>query len=75
MSAADHPALRMNEPAARTVPCPGCGQPALYAETNRWRPFCSERCRLADLGAWATERFRVPAETPPGEDDIAHKPH
>ena len=27
---------------------------------NAWRPFCSERCKLIDLGAWATERYRVP---------------
>lgn len=53
----------------RMVPCPHCRQPALFAESNRWRPFCSQRCRGADLGAWASERFRVPAETPPGTDD------
>jgi hypothetical protein len=29
---------------------------------SRWRPFCSERCRLVDLGAWATGRYRTPAE-------------
>jgi endogenous inhibitor of DNA gyrase (YacG/DUF329 family) len=45
--------------AARQVPCPSCRGPALFAPANRWRPFCSERCRQADLGAWATERFRV----------------
>lgn len=65
----------MSDPAARTVPCPSCKQPALYAESNRWRPFCSERCRMADLGAWATERFRVPAETPPGDDDPRRGTH
>lgn len=53
----------------RTVPCPACGQPALFAERNRWRPFCSERCRSADLGAWASERFRLPADPPPLDDD------
>jgi uncharacterized protein len=30
--------------------------------SNRWRPFCSERCRLTDLGAWATESYRIPAK-------------
>ena len=31
-----------------------------------WRPFCSERCKLADLGRWLTESYRVPVqETPP----------
>lgn len=48
------------------VACPRCGAQALYAPENRWRPFCSERCRVIDLGAWATEQYRVPAppETP-----------
>jgi endogenous inhibitor of DNA gyrase (YacG/DUF329 family) len=35
----------------------------------RWRPFCSERCRISDLGAWATESYRIPAK--PGEEDGA----
>ena len=45
----------------RAVACPTCGKQAPYAESNRWRPFCSERCRLADLGAWASESYRIPA--------------
>jgi len=49
----------------RLVPCPTCGTPSAFAPANRWRPFCSERCRSVDLGAWASERFRVPAEAPP----------
>jgi uncharacterized protein len=54
---------------ARQVPCPRCRQPSLFAPSNPWRPFCSERCRSADLGAWANESYRVPAESPPlGED-------
>lgn len=51
----------------RLVPCPTCRQPAPYSERNRWRPFCSERCRGVDLGAWASESYRVKAETPPDE--------
>ncbi|HET7526414.1 MAG TPA: DNA gyrase inhibitor YacG [Burkholderiaceae bacterium] len=43
----------------RQVPCPTCGRPSAFAPANRWRPFCSERCRSIDLGAWASERFRV----------------
>jgi uncharacterized protein len=53
--------------AERHVPCPTCQRPALFAPANKWRPFCSERCRSVDLGAWASEQFRVPAEQPPGE--------
>jgi endogenous inhibitor of DNA gyrase (YacG/DUF329 family) len=52
-------------PAPRLVPCPTCRTPTPFTAANRWRPFCSERCRSVDLGAWAAERFRVPAEAPP----------
>ncbi len=55
---------------ARTlwVDCPTCGGRSLYAPENRFRPFCSERCRQIDLGAWAAEDFRMPTEAPPDED-------
>jgi uncharacterized protein len=52
----------------RTVACPGCKGPSRYAADNPFRPFCSERCRDMDLGAWASEQFRVEAE-PPAEND------
>lgn len=58
----------MNEVVARKVPCPTCRRPVAYEPGNRWRPFCSQRCRNADLGAWASEAFRVAAETPPDDD-------
>lgn len=32
----------------------------LWVPANAWRPFCSERCKMIDLGAWATERYRLP---------------
>ncbi len=51
----------------RRVACPTCGALALFAPENRWRPFCSERCRSVDLGAWASERFRI--ETGPSTDE------
>ena len=44
---------------ARSVPCPSCGKQALFAPANPWRPFCSERCRQTDLGAWASESYRI----------------
>lgn len=53
--------------ATRTVRCPTCGGDSVYAPSNPWRPFCSERCRQIDLGAWASESFRVEA-TPPNDD-------
>ena len=53
---------------ALLVPCPGCQKQTAYSSENQWRPFCSERCRGADLGAWAAEKFRLAADPP---DDIA----
>lgn len=53
-----------DKPIERTVPCPSCRKPALYAPRNPWRPFCNERCRSVDLGAWASEQFRLPVERP-----------
>ena len=46
----------------RQVPCPTCGKPAPYVPDNAWRPFCSERCKSIDLGAWASEVYRIPAK-------------
>jgi endogenous inhibitor of DNA gyrase (YacG/DUF329 family) len=46
----------------RTVPCPRCGTPARFSADNKWRPFCSERCRMIDLGLWASEKYRVPVQ-------------
>ena len=51
--------------AARRVACPGCGKPVEYSPENPWRPFCSERCRLTDLGAWASESYRIPLRGEP----------
>jgi len=61
--------------APRKVRCPQCGGESVWSADNKYRPFCSERCKLIDLGAWASESYRVPvqesndplSETPPGE--------
>jgi endogenous inhibitor of DNA gyrase (YacG/DUF329 family) len=50
--------------APKQVTCPTCGGMSLYAPTNRYRPFCGERCKQMDLGAWASERFKVPEQEP-----------
>ena len=55
----------------RRVRCPACGKPALYAVENPSRPFCSPRCRGMDLGAWASESYRVAAEPPAAADGAA----
>jgi endogenous inhibitor of DNA gyrase (YacG/DUF329 family) len=41
---------------------------SVYAESNPMRPFCSPRCKAADLGAWASEAFRVPTEAAPQDE-------
>jgi len=41
------------------VRCPTCGGPSRYTPDNACRPFCSERCRSLDFGAWASEAYRV----------------
>ena len=48
----------------RLVACPQCGASIEWSPQNRFRPFCSERCKMIDLGAWATERYRVPVIEP-----------
>jgi len=45
----------------RVIKCPTCRKETSW-ENNPHRPFCSERCRLIDLGAWTQERYRIPAE-------------
>jgi len=51
-----------------TVSCPTCGAAVAWTAESRWKPFCSERCKLIDLGQWATEKYRVPAEEQEPED-------
>lgn len=61
----------MTEKSARTprISCPQCGKEMLWDPQNSWRPFCSERCKLIDLGQWASEAYRIPDTTPPSSDD------
>lgn len=43
----------------RVVACPQCGTKVDW-DANPTRPFCSERCRLIDLGAWLDEKYAIP---------------
>ena len=45
---------------ATTVKCPTCRRPVEWSEQSAYRPFCSDRCRLIDLGAWLTEQNKIP---------------
>lgn len=44
------------------VKCPNCGKETEFTG-NEFRPFCSERCKLLDFGAWADEQYNLPTET------------
>lgn len=55
--------------APRVVTCPSCGRPVEWVAENRYRPFCSARCKGVDLGAWATEKYRVEASEEPHPED------
>lgn len=43
------------------VACPTCRKKIEWSQDEKWRPFCSERCRLIDLGDWFNEQHRLPA--------------
>lgn len=54
------------------INCPTCKKPDTWKSDNAYRPFCSERCKLIDLGAWAEGTYSIPGETinpEPGEDE------
>ena len=52
----------------RLVACPQCKTMIEYSPDNPFRPFCSERCRLLDLGQWASEGYTIAAPVLP--DDL-----
>lgn len=59
----------------RVVSCPTCRKPVAWTEQNPYRPFCSARCRQIDLGAWASEAYRVPTSPPDAPlDEIDFQP-
>jgi uncharacterized protein len=47
----------------RLVRCPMCGKSVAWIWEEKFRPFCSERCKLIDLGEWVWEEKRIPAES------------
>lgn len=54
---------------AANVKCPTCEKPVEWSDKSPWRPFCSERCKQIDLGAWAEEKYRVPSTEKPDENE------
>lgn len=52
------------------VKCPTCGRECEYSDKNPYRPFCCERCRLIDLGAWAEGKYSIKDKPMEGDDDL-----
>jgi uncharacterized protein len=50
------------------VNCPNCNEIVVWSEESRYRPFCSERCKLIDFGEWANERHTIPGDPLPPDD-------
>jgi endogenous inhibitor of DNA gyrase (YacG/DUF329 family) len=46
----------------KRLPCPTCKREISWSEQFPWRPFCSERCKMVDLGAWLSESHAIPGE-------------
>jgi hypothetical protein len=51
------------------VACPTCGKKVEWTPANKYRPFCSERCKQIDLGAWAEEKYTIPGAAPNESQD------
>jgi endogenous inhibitor of DNA gyrase (YacG/DUF329 family) len=61
---------------ATMVKCPTCRRPVEWSAESAYRPFCSDRCRLIDLGAWFSEQHKIPddSDAPPDEAHAALPP-
>ena len=54
----------MSANSPRLVACPNCKKLIEYSISNTFRPFCSQRCKLIDLGDWANENYKIPDNKP-----------
>jgi endogenous inhibitor of DNA gyrase (YacG/DUF329 family) len=59
---------------ATIVKCPTCRRAVEWSAASVYRPFCSDRCRLIDLGAWLTEQHAIPSEEESGLVDSPPPP-
>jgi endogenous inhibitor of DNA gyrase (YacG/DUF329 family) len=58
----------------RKIKCPNCRKETVYSPENPFRPFCSERCQLLDLGAWADGKYAIPvSEDKPSSSETDNK--
>jgi uncharacterized protein len=63
-----HDSTATDSPKPRVVACPQCGKSVEWTPASCWRPFCSERCKMIDLGAWANESYRIRAVDAPDDE-------
>ena len=54
---------------ASMVKCPTCRRSVEFSAESVYRPFCSDRCRLIDLGDWLSEKNAIPTEEAPDQGD------
>jgi endogenous inhibitor of DNA gyrase (YacG/DUF329 family) len=54
------------------VDCPICKRKTEFSPLNRWRPFCSERCKLIDMGAWASGSYAIEGDLKDLHPDADH---
>jgi endogenous inhibitor of DNA gyrase (YacG/DUF329 family) len=59
---------------AMKIQCPRCGQETSIGKDNAFRPFCSERCRLIDLGRWMSNDYCIPDQTEAEEESAPISP-
>ena len=67
-------AARFHMPKPLVVSCPRCATQVVWGPDALFRPFCSERCKMGDLGAWAMEKFRVPDTGEGGPEEPGDEP-
>ncbi|ECF4923627.1 TPA: DNA gyrase inhibitor YacG [Salmonella enterica subsp. enterica serovar Vietnam] len=51
------------------VSCPTCGKSVVWGKISPFRPFCSKRCQLIDLGEWAAEEKRIASSGDQSDSD------
>ncbi len=54
---------------ASVIACPHCGKPVSWDASSASKPFCSERCRLIDLGGWLAEKHAIPGDAAPVREE------
>lgn len=54
----------------KIVKCPTCETDVEWSNKSKFRPFCCERCKLIDLGDWASEKNVIATESVPSEEDL-----